>query len=107
MTPKEAFEIKRIKKLTGHTAHSFNDILKRELKSKTFREEYYKEVARLELAGQIRKLRTAKKLTQKQIAEKANMPQSVIARLESGTHSISVDTLSRVARVLGKQIRLA
>ena len=31
---------------------------------------------------------------------------SVIARLESGTHSVSVDTLSKVAHALGKQVEL-
>jgi ribosome-binding protein aMBF1 (putative translation factor) len=85
---------------------SFEDSLAKELKSKSFREKYYKEVARLDLAQQIHDLRKAKKMTQKAMALKADMPQSVIARLESGTHSISVDTLSRIAQALGKKIQL-
>ena len=67
---------------------------------------YAEEKARLDLAYAIRTSREAKKMTQKAVAHKANMPQSVIARLESGTHSVSVDTLNKVAHALGKQIEL-
>ncbi|HEY4510844.1 MAG TPA: helix-turn-helix transcriptional regulator [Candidatus Paceibacterota bacterium] len=57
--------------------------------------------------SQIRKLHTAKKLTQKAVAKRANkMPQSVVARLESGEHSFSLDTLQRLALVFGKEVRL-
>jgi len=75
-------------------------------KSKEFQKVYKEEVARLKLAYSIRKSREAKKLTQAAVARKAAMPQSVIARLESGSHSVSVDTLSRVAHALGKQVGL-
>lgn len=45
-------------------------------------------------------------MTQAAVARKVDMPQSVIARLESGTHSVSVDTLSKVALALGKKVEL-
>ena len=45
-------------------------------------------------------------MTQAAVAREADMPQSVIARLESGTHSVSVATLSKVANALGKQVEL-
>ncbi len=98
-------------KITGRSGDvynfvSFEEGLAKDLRSKSFREGYYKEIARLRLAQQIYDIRTAKKLTQKAVAAKADMPQSVIARAESGTHSISVDTLSRIAQALGKKIQL-
>lgn len=74
--------------------------------SKVFEQESAQELSRLRLAREIRKARLAKKLTQKQVAAKAGMPQSAIARMESGTHSVSVDTLERVARVFGKKVQL-
>ena len=61
---------------------------------------------RLELAKQLRDVATAKRMTQKNVADKASMPQSVIARLESGEHSASIATLGKVASALGKQIAL-
>jgi ribosome-binding protein aMBF1 (putative translation factor) len=107
-TPRAKLKESKIIGKDGETYifYDFDDILREQMRSKKFRDEFYKEIARLELAVQLRKMRQAKKMTQKNVAEKANMPQSVVARLESGTHSVSVDTLSRVAHVLGKKIRL-
>lgn len=78
----------------------------RDRKSKEYQRAYAEEKARLELAWSIRTSREAKKMTQAAVAKKADMPQSVIARLESGSHSVSVDTLSKVAHALGKQVEL-
>ena len=89
-----------------HKLIPFEQMQAKHLRSKKYREAYYKEIARLELAREIRHARIAKKLTQKAVAAKAHMPQSVIARAESGTHSISFDTLSRIAQALGKKIQL-
>ena len=86
--------------------YTFEQVLKKAMKSKDFRKAYAEERARLQLAFNIRTSREAKKMTQAAVAHKANMPQSVIARLESGTHSVSVDTLNKVAHALGKQIEL-
>lgn len=75
-------------------------------KSKTFRKSYSEELASLKIAQQIREIRQAHRFTQKDVAQRANMPQSVIARIESGEHSVSLGTLHRVARVLNKNVRL-
>ncbi len=74
--------------------------------SKEYQREYKKEIARLTLIRQIREFRLAKKLTQKTVAKRAHMPQSVVARLESGEHSFSLDTLQRIASVFDKQVQL-
>jgi len=82
-------------------------IIRQELKNPRFRKAYEKEMAALDLAHQVKSLREAKKLTQEQVAERADMPQSVIARLESGRHSASIATLQRVAQVFGRKITLS
>lgn len=87
--------------------YSFEEVLAASIKRKGFREAYEKEQERRALAREIRESRIAKRLTQHAVAKKASMPQSVIARLESGEHSISVDTLSRVAHALGKKVTIA
>jgi ribosome-binding protein aMBF1 (putative translation factor) len=75
-------------------------------KTKFFRQAYNEESSRIRLAKSIREARTSKRLTQEELAQKANMSQSVIARLESGNHGVSLDTLSRVANVVGKKVEL-
>jgi|GEM_PF-1447047 len=75
-------------------------------KTKEFKRGYDEESARIALAKRIREEREKKKLTQVAVAQKAAMPQSVIARLESGEHAVSVETLTRVATALGKRVQL-
>lgn len=86
--------------------HSFGDVFSKvSLKSK-FQRAYHEEIVRLRLAKQIRELRVAHQMTQRVVAQRAGMPQSVIARIESGDRGISVDTLGRVAHTLGKEVQL-
>jgi ribosome-binding protein aMBF1 (putative translation factor) len=82
------------------------DIIKESMKSPVFRREYKQAMSRIRLAKELYDVRKAKHMTQKAVADKALMPQSVIARLESGEHSASIATLSKVASALGKQIAL-
>lgn len=86
--------------------YTFDEVFKKDMKSKTFRDAYNEELVRLNLVGEIKKLRLDKKLTQKNLAQKAKMPQSVIARIESGEHSFSLGTLSRIAKVFNKEVKL-
>jgi len=86
--------------------HSFNEVFGKDLKSREFKNVYSQEIFRLRLARQIREIRTEKNLTQKDVAQKAKMTQSVVARIESGKHSISLETLDRIAQVLNKKIQL-
>ncbi|HEY4493719.1 MAG TPA: helix-turn-helix transcriptional regulator [Candidatus Paceibacterota bacterium] len=85
---------------------SFDEVFKKDFKSKAFRKEYNEEISRLKLAHQVRQMRIAKHLTQKVVAQRARMPQSVVARIESGTHSFSLGTLNRIAQVFEKEIHL-
>ena len=96
-----------MKKIKGYTFVTFESMLKKQMKSAEFRAGYTKEVARLNMVYQIKKARLAKKYTQEKLAQKADMPQSVIARIESGKRGLSFETVSRIASALGKQIKLA
>jgi len=93
--------------IKGLKFYSFQDILKEELKSPTFRKAYEDAKARRRLQLQLREARIAKKLSQNALAEKVSMPQSVIARIESGERNLSVETLVRVAHAVGKELQLA
>jgi ribosome-binding protein aMBF1 (putative translation factor) len=86
--------------------YTLDQVFGKYAKNKEFQRGYREESMRIKLATSIRKIRVHQKLTQEAVAERASMPQSVIARLESGEHSVSLDTLSRVAHVLGKEVEL-
>ncbi len=85
---------------------TFEEVLNKASKNETFRNAYREEVFRLKMASEIKKLRLQNKLTQETFAERVEMPQSVIARIESGKYNISLVTLNRVAEALGKQVQL-
>ena len=53
------------------------------------------------MANRLRELRKAKNLTQMDLAEKAKVPRSVIARHETGRTILSTKNLVRICRVLG------
>lgn len=88
-------------------AYSFNEVFKNGKRSSDFQKAYSEEIARLKLARQIKEMRRKNKLTQKEVALKTKMPQSVIARIESGTHGYSLGTLYRVAAAFSKEIVLS
>lgn len=69
---------------------------------------YEEENQRLErqIARAIVQLRQEKGWTQAQLAEKLGTTQSVVARLESGTHRPSLATLQKAARVLGARLEV-
>lgn len=86
--------------------YTVKETFKKTSGSGVFQSTYNEELARLRLANQIKNIRLKRKLTQKDVAERAAMPQSVIARIESGAHSFSIGTLSRIAKVFNKELEL-
>jgi transcriptional regulator with XRE-family HTH domain len=59
-----------------------------------------------ELAHVIRQHRIARKLSQKELADRAGTSHSAISRIESGRHGITVETLQRIAQALGVDLIL-
>jgi transcriptional regulator with XRE-family HTH domain len=56
------------------------------------------------IAYQIRSLRRKAKLSQKQLAKRSGMGQSLIARLEKDKYRCTLATLERVAKALGTNV---
>ena len=54
-----------------------------------------------QLGRRIRALRTARGLTQEQVADQIDMSRQKYARIENGLSSINLDVLSKVAGLLG------
>lgn len=61
----------------------------------------------LDIAIQIIEARNKRKITQVQLAKKAGMPQSQIARIESGHHNITLGTLNKVANALNLRVKIS
>ena len=93
-------------KIGKYQFFSLDEALKKDLKNKKFKRLFDEEMNRLQLGHEVKNLRKAKRMTQAQVAKKAHMPQSVIARIESGTHSFSIATLQKVAQVFETRIAL-
>jgi transcriptional regulator with XRE-family HTH domain len=57
-----------------------------------------------EVAALIRRMREVRGLTQHGLAVRMGSSQSVVARLETGDHEITMKTLSRIAAALGAEM---
>lgn len=68
------------------------------------RRSYEKAGRAIRLAFEIRRLREARGLSQRELAERVGTTQSAIARLEAGKISPSLPTLDRVAGALGAEL---
>ena len=84
----------------------FDDVLKQELKDPEFKKEFEKGNSELQSAVAVLKAREQAGLTQRQLAEKAKIPQSTVARIERGDNT-SIGTMSKIASALGKKLTIA
>jgi predicted transcriptional regulator len=76
------------------------------LKDPKFKQAYDDLEPAYEIAKILIQARLDKKLTQRELAIKAGVAQDTIAMLEGGTANPTITTVSRVARVVGKELRL-
>ena len=60
----------------------------------------------MQIAYTIRKVRLDKKLTQQQLATKAGIPRTVVSRIESGKHNITLGTLMNIADSMGEEVEI-
>jgi len=81
------------------------EALRKEFQDEDYRYAYDEEFSNARMATQIKVLREQQVLTQKELAEKAEMKQSRISELENANYSMwSISTLRRLARALGVRI---
>jgi len=85
---------------------SFDAELKKNLKDPEFKKEFDKYNDQMNSAVALMMAREDIGWTQSELAEKAHMPQSTIARIETG-HNISVDKLSVLASAMGKKLNIS
>ena len=82
---------------------NFKDYLNEQLKDPEFKKEFENETTNLESAIALTKVRKESGLSQRDLATVSDVPQSTIARIESGANT-SIDTLTKIANALGKRL---
>ncbi|HEM5082107.1 TPA: helix-turn-helix transcriptional regulator [Streptococcus suis] len=88
------------------TTIAFDDYLAEQLKDEEFKTEFIQARAQTEQAVQLLLTREAAGYSQRELAELAHVPQSTIARIEKGANT-SIDTLSKIAKALGKELKVS
>ncbi|MBU1130271.1 helix-turn-helix transcriptional regulator [Patescibacteria group bacterium] len=86
---------------------NLNNYLKKQLKSKTFKKEWQKTEVQYQFVRQLIKTRLKKKISQRDLAKKAQTTQAVISRIESGSVNPSLNILDKLANALGKKLTIA
>lgn len=90
----------------SRASEKFEVIKEKLLQDAEFKYEYERLKPRYEIISQIIEARSEKNLTQEELAKMVGTQKSNISRLESGTYNPSLDFLVKVAKCLGKEIRV-
>ncbi len=82
----------------------WEDVKKELLSDPKVKKEYDRLGPEFTVISQLIELRTKRKLTQKELADKLGTKQSAIARLESGRGNPTLEFLQKTARALNKKL---
>ena len=85
---------------------SFQDYLAGQLRDPEFKKYYDEYGKQLEISYQILKLRKKKGISQAELAKKIGTKQSNIARIEAGKQNFSINTLEKIAKVFGCNLKI-
>jgi transcriptional regulator with XRE-family HTH domain len=80
--------------------------LRGEMKSAEFRRLYKKADIELRVALEITKAREAKKMSQGELADALRTKQQTVSRIELGAQNVTIETLDRIARALGRELQV-
>ena len=86
---------------------SFNSMLDEQMDDPEFATVFEAEIERLNAAVAVSRAREEARLTQEQLAERSGVSRVTINRIERGKLNPSMKTLSRLARSMGKQVRVS
>ena len=86
--------------------YTLEDHLRESLKDPLFRKAWEASEVEYQLSRQIIAERLRKKMTQGQLAQKAEKTKAVISRIERMTTNVSVDLLKRIAGAFGTRLKV-
>lgn len=84
----------------------FQKYLESQMKDPDFKAAYEAQQPEFEAVRAVISARLTCNMTQKELAERSGLRQSNISRIENGSASPTVDTLSRIAAGLGKRLKI-
>ena len=90
----------------GIKIYTLKDHLEESLKDPVFRREWEKSEVEYQLSRQIIAARLEKKMTQKELADKADTTQAVISRIERMATNTSIELLKRIASAFDTRLRV-
>lgn len=85
----------------------FREHLVRKLENSDFKREWDDQASEREVARCVVEARLAEGMSQKELAERSGLKQSNLCRLENGNGNPSVETLEKIARGLGRKLRIS
>jgi transcriptional regulator with XRE-family HTH domain len=85
---------------------TLEELLREEMKDPEFRRLYHEADIELRVALEITKAREAKKMTQQELAAALKTKQQTISRIERGDQNVTIGTLDRIARALGRGLQV-
>ena len=95
----------KIKKQKGRGT-TLRQYLHGEMKDPEFRRLYEKADIELRVALEITKAREAKQMSQRELAEALKTKQQTVSRIERGAQNVTIETLDKIARVLGRDLEV-
>ena len=84
----------------------FQADLEEKLKNPRFKKYYDEYGKQLEISYHILQLRKKAKMSQKELAKKIGTTQSNVARIEAGNQNFTTKILVKIAKALGKDLRV-
>lgn len=87
--------------------YTLKDHLEESLKDPRFRKAWEESEVEYQLSRQIISARLEKKMSQQQLAQKANTTQAVVSRIERMASNVSLGLLKRLATALDVRLRVS
>ena len=85
---------------------NFNEFLDEQMKDEEFRKEWDALEPEFTIRQAIIDARNAEGLTQKELSTRSGIAQGDISKLENGSANPSVKTLQRLAKAMGKKLKI-
>ena len=86
--------------------YTFREHLRESLKNSEFRKAWQESEAEYQISRALISARLSKKISQRELARKANTTQAVISRLESMNANPSVGLIQKIASALGLHLKI-
>ena len=84
----------------------FKELLAEQMKDEEFRKEYEALEPEFTIMQAMIDARNAEGMTQKELSERSGIAQGDISKMENGNANPSIKTLQRLAKAMGKRLRI-